>query len=82
MGVKNTAATYGNTGEASITDFAKGTVAMETGAYDLAKNITTVQGTWQDWVGVAMMIASAGQGKRELEDSLFNKEAEGKAKDA
>ena len=26
MGVKNTAATCGNTGEASITDFAKGTV--------------------------------------------------------
>ena len=82
MGVQNTAATYGNTGEASVTDFAKGTVAMETGAYDLAKNIATGQGTWQDWVGMAMMIAPAGQGKRELEDSLFNKEAEGKAKNA
>lgn len=82
MGVQNTAATYGNTGEASVTDFAKGTVAMETGAYDSAKNIATGQGTWQDWVGMAMMIAPVGQGKRELEDSLFNKDAEGRAKDA
>lgn len=82
MGVQNTAATYGNTGEASITDFAKGTVAMETGAYDSAKNIATGQGTWQDWVGMAMMIAPVGQGKRELEDSLFNKDAEGRTKDA
>ena len=82
MGVQNTAATYGNTGEASVTDFAKGTVGLETGAYGSFKNIVTGQGTWQDWAGMAMMIAPVGQGKRELEDSLFNKEAEAKAKDA
>ena len=81
MGVQNTAATYGNTGEASVTDFAKGTVGLETGAYGSVKNIVTGQGTWQDWAGMAMMIAPVGQGKRELEDSLFNKEKEAKAKD-
>lgn len=73
MGVQNTAQTYGNTGDASIGDFAKGTVAMETGAYDSAKNIGSGNGTWQDYMGMAMMVAPVGQGKRDLEDSFTNK---------
>ena len=84
MGVQNTAATYGNTGEASATDFLKGTVAMETGAYDSFNNIKEGKGTWQDYVGMAMMFAPVGQGKRDLENSLKN-EPEGtgsKADDA
>ena len=72
MGVQNTAATYGNTGEASATDFLKGTVAMETGAYDSFNNIKEGKGTWQDYVGMAMMFAPVGQGKRDLENSLKN----------
>ena len=72
MGVQNTAATYGNTGEASIGDFAEGTVAMETGAYDSFNNIKEGKGTWQDYVGMAMMFAPVGQGKRDLENSLKN----------
>lgn len=80
MGVQNTAATYGNTGEASGWDFVKGTVAMETGAYDSFQNIRTGKGTWQDYVGIAMMFAPVGQGKRDLEASLRN-EPEGTARD-
>ena len=72
MGVQNTDATYGNTGEASATDFLKGTVAMETGAYDSFNNIKEGKGTWQDYVGMAMMFAPVGQGKRDLENSLKN----------
>lgn len=72
MGVQNTAAVYGNTGTASVTDFGSGVVAMETGAYDSFNNIREGKGTWQDWVGMAMMIAPVGQGKRDLENSLKN----------
>ncbi|NJM79744.1 MAG: hypothetical protein HC854_09175 [Flavobacterium sp.] len=73
MGAQNVAQTYGNTGTAGVGDFAKGTVAMETGAYDSAKNIASGNGTWQDYVGMAMMVAPVGQGKRDLEDSFTNK---------
>lgn len=83
MGAQNTAATYGETGSAGVGDFFWGTVAMETGAYDSARNIATGQGTWQDYVGMAMMVAPVGQGKRDLEDALSNKadDAEGKKMD-
>ncbi|WP_219269291.1 hypothetical protein, partial [Pseudomonas sp. Xaverov 259] len=64
MGAQNTAATYGNTGTASIGDFAKGIVAMETGAYDSFNNIKEGKGTWQDFAGMAIMVAPAGKGKR------------------
>ena len=83
MGAQNTAATYGNTGTASIGDFAQGTVAMETGAYDSFNNIKEGKGTWQDYVGMAMMVAPVGQGKRDLEAEMTRKadDAEGKKAD-
>jgi len=82
MGVQNTAATYGNTGQAGIGDFAKGTVAMETGAYDSAKNIASGEGGWQDYVGMALMFSPVGKGKRELEEGLGNKADEADANKA
>ena len=82
MGVQNTAATYGNTGTASVTDFAKGTVAMETGAYDSSNNIKEGKGTWQDYVGMAMMVAPVGKGKRDLEAELSKKADDAKGKKA
>jgi len=89
MGAQNVAATYGNTGEASVGDFARGTVAMETGAYDSFQNIRNGNGTWQDYVGMAMMVAPVGQGKRDLENGLRNepdaapaRDTEGRADDA
>jgi len=70
MGTQNTLATYGNTGTANVQDFGKGVVAMETGAWDSMKNVCTGQGTWQDFVGIAMMFAPVGQAKRDFENSM------------
>ena len=97
MGAQNTAATYGNTGTASIGDFAQGTVAMETGAYDSAnliyadmsggvvldENGEPRHAGWQDYVGMVMMFAPVGKGKRDIEAELSKKadEAEGKKAD-
>lgn len=83
MGVQNAATTYGNTGTADVGDFAKGTVAMETGAYDSFNNIKDGKGTWQDYIGMAMMVAPVGKGKRDLENEISKKadEAEGKKTD-
>ncbi|OMQ07911.1 hypothetical protein [[Flexibacter] sp. ATCC 35103] len=80
MGAQNTAATYGTTGTATVGDFAAGTVAMETGAYDSFNNIKEGKGTWQDFVGMAMMVAPVGKGKRDLESEISKKadDAEGK----
>jgi hypothetical protein len=80
MGAQNTAATYGNTGTASIGDFAEGTVAMETGAYDSFNNIKEGKGTWQDYVGMAMMVAPVGKGKRDLENEISKKADDAEAK--
>lgn len=73
MGAQNVAATYGNTGQAGVGDFAAGTVSMETGAYHSATNIANGNGTWQDFVGMAMMFSPVGQGKRDLENGVGNK---------
>jgi hypothetical protein len=80
MGAQNTAATYGNTGTASLGDFAAGTFAMETGAYDSFNNIKEGKGTWQDYVGMAMMVAPVGKGKRDLENEIGNKIDDAEAK--
>ncbi len=83
MGAQNTMATYGNTGEAGIGDFAKGAVSMETGAYDGVKNIATGQGTWQDYIGTVLMFSPVGKGKRDFEDSYRKADdADAPAKDA
>jgi hypothetical protein len=86
MGVQNTAATYGNTGSASLSDFKDGVISMETGAIDSAKLIYSdmtggvilnekgepKHAGWQDYLGMVMMFAPVGQGKRDLENSLKN----------
>lgn len=90
MGAQNVAATYGNTGEASGWDFLKGTVAMETGAWDSAnviysdmtggvildENGIQKHAGWQDYVGMALMFSPIGQGKRDLENKLKNEPKE------
>ncbi|SIS37955.1 hypothetical protein SAMN05421768_10636 [Chryseobacterium joostei] len=95
MGLQNVAATYGNTGQASEADFWKGTVAMETGAWDSAnliysdatggvvldENGNQKHASWQDYVGMAMMFAPVGQGKRDLENKLKN-EPDGSVRDS
>ena len=95
MGVQNTAATYGNTGSASLSDFKDGVISMETGAIDSAKLIYSdmtggvilnekgepKHAGWQDYLGMVMMFAPVGQGKRDLENGLKN-EPEGKGSKA
>ncbi|REC61804.1 hypothetical protein DRF65_13780 [Chryseobacterium pennae] len=90
MGAQNVASTYGNTGEASGWDFLKGTVAMETGAWDSAnviysdmtggvmldENGNQKHAGWQDYVGMALMFSPIGQGKRDLENKLKNEPKE------
>jgi len=72
----------------------KGTIAMETGAWDSAnviysdmtggvildENGNQKHVGWQDYVGMAMMFAPVEQGKRDLENKLKN-EPEGATKD-
>jgi GHH signature containing HNH/Endo VII superfamily nuclease toxin len=65
MGVQNTLQTYGETGQAGVGDFAKGVVAMETGAVDSARNIVTGQGTVMDFLGMALMFSPVGKGTRD-----------------
>ncbi|MDR1369903.1 MAG: hypothetical protein LBJ72_07230 [Dysgonamonadaceae bacterium] len=77
MAGQNVLATYGETGEMSAETFDKavsdGFWSMETGSVESVKNIFSGQGTWQDYGGVVLMFSPVGEGKKELEDSLFGK---------
>ncbi|TDW96816.1 hypothetical protein [Dinghuibacter silviterrae] len=54
LGAQNVAATYGETGQAGVGDFASGAVSMETGTVQSAKNVFTGQGTASDYLGLAL----------------------------
>jgi hypothetical protein len=54
LGAQNVAATYGQTGQAGVGDFASGAVSMETGTAESAKNVFTGQGTASDYLGLAL----------------------------
>jgi hypothetical protein len=53
---------------------------METGTYDSFNNIKEGKGTWQDYVGMAMMVAPVGKGKRDLENEISKKADDAEAK--
>ncbi|MCX8677229.1 MULTISPECIES: hypothetical protein [unclassified Apibacter] len=78
MGVQNTTATYGNTGEAGITDFTKGIFAIEIGTYESTYNIITGKGTWHDWTGLSPIGKKLG----DLENSLLKEKTKTKVKDS
>ncbi|RAV29186.1 hypothetical protein [Sinomicrobium soli] len=79
LGAQNAAATYGETGSTSIGDVGKGIFGMEIGVYESAGNILSGHGTWQDYVGMAMMVAPVGQGKRDLLDQKNKPKEDGGA---
>lgn len=81
MTAQNVAAGYGETGEFSasqaMSDAKDGFFGMELGTVDSFKNISTGNGTWQDYTGLALNLMPVGKGTRDL---LDGKKKSGSAK--
>lgn len=65
---------YGNTGEVTGGDVAKGVFAMELGTAKAAENILSGKGTASDFIGIGLWFLPTPKGNREIEETRSENE--------